>query len=185
MSDQAGEAPRFDDDGPVRRAAPEHGMSDGLSAPPPQLADNRGPSHGLGRIVMAAFWVAGVACIGVGLFQLFADPTPPFGSRLVTVFAGLIYVGAAVGLTHNGRRMRKVAWTCISVSLAGPVIVGLLGVGSQQSSPLWSPWEGFGIEAWFFSLVLPIVGFVWMWWSNPRRIVELAEGMDKVSRRGV
>ena len=185
MTDHASGVPSLGDDDLVSGIESDHASSGSVSTAPPRLADNRGASHGLGRLVMAAFWLAGIGCVGIGLFQLFSDSAPPLGPRLVTVFAGAVYVGAAVGLTHNGRRMRKVAWACISVSLAGPVIVGLLGVGSQRGPALWSPWEGFGVEAWFIPLVLPIVGFVWMWWSNPRRMVELADGIEKASRRSL
>lgn len=119
----------------------------------------------------------------VGVYQLFRDGASPLGPRLVTLFAGLVYVGAALGLTHNGRRMRKVAWACTTVALAGPIIVGLLGLGTAPVAEQWSPWAQFGVQTYFVSILLPLIGFVWLWWSNPRRIVEIAEGLERASRK--
>ncbi len=154
----------------------------GAAAGSARLRDDRGVARGWGRLVMAAFWVMGAVTVSVAIYQLFRDVSDPVGPRLVTFFAGLVYIGAAVGLTHNGRRMRKVAWACMSVAMGGPVIVGLSGLGVVRASDLWSPWTHFGQDTWFVSLVLPVVGFVWLWWSNPRRIVEIAEGLERVSK---
>lgn len=144
------------------------------SVPSVNLNDDRRAARGWGRIIPALFWVAGAGTVAVAIWQLFAATTEPFGPRLATLFAGVVYVLAAVGLTHNGRRMRVVAWSCISVSLAGPLIEGLLGL-DLPSGTVWSPWANFGSQVWFLSLLLPLIGLVWMWWSNPRRIVELAD----------
>lgn len=142
------------------------------------LSDERRAAYGWGRLVPALFWIAGAATVGIAVWKLWGEPAQPIGPRLAALFAGLVYVGAAVGLTHNGRRMRVVALTCISISLAGPIIQGLLGLGAPPS-PIWSPWARFGAEVWFASLVLPLLGLGWLWWSNPRRIVELAEGIER------
>lgn len=148
-----------------------------------RLQDDRGAAHGLGRLIVAAFWVAGVLTVGAAIWELFSEHTLPIGPKLNTLFAGLIYLAAALGLTHNGRRMRMVAWTATSVALGGPIIMGLAGLGSSAQGSLWSPWVHFGQETWFVSLVLPIIGLAWLWWSNPRRIVEIAEGIERTSRR--
>ena len=147
------------------------------------MRDDRGVARGWGRLVMLAFWVMGAASTTVALYQLFRDVADPLGPRLVTLLAGLVYLGAAVGLTHNGRRMRKIAWGCMSVAMAGPIIMGLTGLGLEPVSELWSPWLLFGRDTWFVSLALPVVGFFWLWWSNPRRIVEIAEELERVSKR--
>lgn len=148
-----------------------------------QLVDTRGAARGWGRVVMAAFWLAGAALVIVALFQIFQDSVAPLGPRLVTLFAGMIYVGAALGLTHNGRKMRRLAWVCISMALAGPIVVGLFNLGVTRVYEGWSPWMQFGAEAGYLPLLLPLVGYVWLWWSNPRRIVEIAEGIERPSRR--
>lgn len=165
-------------------ASPAWTVHDGQSeAEDTALKDTRGEALGLGRLVISAFWVMGVLTVLIAVWDLFSGHDLPLGPRLTTLFAGIVYLAAAVGLTHNGRRMRMLAWTCISVALAGPIIVGLLGVGSTPMVGAWSPWANFGAQAWFVPLGLPVIGFVWLWWSNPRRIVEIAEGIERVTRR--
>lgn len=153
----------------------DHQPADGATA----LVDSRGASRGWGRLVIGAFWLVGVVVTGVALWQLFRDVSAPVGPRLVTLFSGVVYVGAAVGLTHNGRRMRRIAWACVSIALAGPIIVGLVQLDVPSPAVPWSPWDQFGIQTGFGALLLPLVGMVWLWWSNPSRIVQLAEGMDR------
>lgn len=143
------------------------------------LVDDRGVSRGWGRLVMVVFWAVGAGVVGLSLWQLFRDVASPVGPRLVTLFAGLVYIGAAIGITHNGRRMRRVAWACVSIAFAGPIIVGLVQLGVSVPAVPWSPWHGFGIQTGFVSLLLPLVGMAWLWWSNPSRIVQLSEGMDR------
>lgn len=170
---------------------PENGGEDALVPATPatmpvangRLQDGRGVARGWGRLVMLGFWVMGAVTTAVALFQLFRDVADPVGPRLVTLLAGLVYIGAAVGLTHNGRRMRKIAWGCVTVAVTGPVIMGLTGLGVEPVSELWSPWYLFGRDTWFVSLALPLVGFFWLWWSNPRRIVEIAQELERVSKR--
>lgn len=147
-----------------------------------RLVDDRKAARGLGRLVVALFWAAGGATFVVAVWQLFSDHTDPIGPKLTTLFAGVIYLAAALGITHNGRRMRGVAWSAMSIALAGPIIVGLSGLGGGQVGGLWSPWAQFGRETWFVSLVLPLVGIGWLWWSNPKRIVEIAEGIERIER---
>lgn len=146
------------------------------------LTDDRGVARGWGRLVFILFWVAGVLTVGVGVWKLVMATSQPIGERLVTLLAGLLYVAAAVGLTHNGRRMRVVAWGSIAVSFAGPIILGLMGIGEPLYADVWSPWADFGRQVWYTSLVIPVIGVVWLWWSNPRRIVEISEGMDRRRR---
>ena len=144
-------------------------------APTPQLVDDRRPARGWGRLVPAAFWVAGAATTVTALVQLVQETSVPLGPRLLTLFAGVLYLLAALGLTHNGRRMRALAWVSVSISAGGPIIVGLMGIGEPWTAG-WSPWSQFGMEVGFVSLLLPIVGIAWLWGSNPRRITQLAEG---------
>lgn len=148
-----------------------------------QVADTRGPSLGLGRLVMAAFWLFGAWVTINAVVDVLHWNSGPIGPVLVALVAGLVYLLAALALTHNGRRMRMIGWASVSVEAIGPVLVGVLGVGVPQLSDPRSPWGAFGADYWYIPLVLPVVGLVWLWWSNPRRIVELSEQSDKPRRR--
>lgn len=150
------------------------------SGPTSHTGDDRAPSFGLGRLVMAIFWIFALVSLSLSLWALARAVEVPMGSRLVAVFAGVIYVLVAIGITHNGRRMRIMAWGALIVALVGPLITGLMGIGAPAvPDSFYSAWSAFGADYWFIPLILPVIGLVWMWYSDPRRIVELAEGIER------
>lgn len=148
-----------------------------------QVVDTRGPSLGLGRLVMAAFWLFGAWVTTNAVIDALHWDSGPIGPVVVALVAGIVYLVAALALTHNGRRMRRLGWAAVAVEALGPVLVGLLGMGVPALSDPRSPWGAFGADYWYIPLVLPVIGLVWLWWSNPRRIVELSEQVDKPRRR--
>ncbi len=149
---------------------------------PSGVKDDRRPSWGLGRIVMAIFWIFGLLTTVPAVIDLIRDVNSPIGPRLVAVLAGAIYLVIAVGITHNGRKMRLISWAAMIAAFVGPYIMGLFELGVEPVSEVSSAWSHFGAQYWYVPLVLPLVGFVWMWRSNPRRIVVIAEGIDRPSR---
>lgn len=148
-----------------------------------QVADTRPRSLGLGRVVMVLFWAFGVWTTVMGVIDLLHVGDGPLGSAIVSVLAGVVYLVAALGITHNGRRMRIIGWAAMVVCAVGPLLVGLLGLGIPELWATRSTWSAFGAHYSFIPLVLPVIGLVWLWWSNPRRIVELAEQVERPSRR--
>ena len=40
-------------------------------------------------------------------------------------------------------------------------------------------WNAFGADFAYLSLVVAAIGAIWMWVSNPRRIVEIAEQVER------
>lgn len=153
-----------------------------MSLNEPAVVDDRRPSWGLGRIVMGLFWIFGILTTVPAVISLIRNTEMPIGPRLVAVLAGLTYLVAAVGITHNGKKMRLTAWGAMIVALAGPYITGLFELGVEPAIPAVSAWSSFGAQYWYVPLVLPPVGLIWMWRSNPRRIVVISEGIDRPRR---
>ena len=148
-----------------------------------QVGDTRSRSLGLGRVVMVLFWAFGAWTTVAGVSDLLHVGDGPVGTAIVSLLAGVAYLVAALGITHNGRRMRVIGWAAMGVCTVGPLLVGLLGLGVPELAGTRSPWSAFGAYYWFVPLVLPVIGLVWLWWSNPRRIVELAEQVERPSHR--
>ena len=146
-----------------------------------QIADSRGESLGLGRIVMAVFWAFGLWTTTVAVVDLFTLDGDAPGPVVLALAAGLIYLVAAVGITHNGRRMRIVGWVAVVIEAVGPVAVGLLGLGDLGLSQSRSAWAEFGASFWYLPLPIAVIGLVWLWASNPRRIVARAEQVERFS----
>ena len=150
---------------------------------PGSHGDQRPPSFGLGRIVIALFWLLGAWILVVAVVDLFHhNADEPWGPPILAVLAGAVYLAAATALTHNGRRMRIVGWTSIGVTIAAPLVLWVAGLGVPELNGPRSAWTGLGSDFYYAPLAVSLIGLVWMWRSNPRRIVEIAESIERPSR---
>ena len=77
--------------------------------------------------------------------------------------------------------MRLVGWVTIALSIAIPIILWVASLGLDELNSARSAWTGFGVDFYYLPLVVSVVGLVWMWRSNPRRIVSLAEQVERPS----
>ena len=143
--------------------------------------DQRPPSLGLGRIIIAMFWLLGACIFVMAIIDLFHAQGQPWGPRIVALLAGIDYLVAATALTHNGRRMRVVGWVTIALSIAIPIILWVASLGLDELNSARSAWTGLGADFSYLPLVVSIIGLIWMWRSNPRRIVSLAEQVERPS----
>ena len=141
--------------------------------------DKRPPSLGLGRIIIALFWVLGVWIFATAIVDLFHGQGKPWGPQLVALLAGVDYLVAATALTHNGRRMRMVGWVSIALSIAVPIVLWVASLGLDELNSARSAWTGMGVDFYYIPLVVSLIGIVGMWRSNPRRIVSLAEQVER------
>lgn len=149
-----------------------------------QVEDTRPPALGLGRIVMVFFWAVGIWASATAIVDLFHHhDDSPWGPQIVALVAGIVYLAAAVGLTHNGRRMRILGWACIGLSIVVPIVLWIAGLGIPELTRARSAWTGLGIDFYYIPLIVSLIGLVWMWVSNPRRIVELAEQVERPKKR--
>ncbi len=144
------------------------------------VQDDRHPSFGLGRIVMAAFWAFGIWTSAIGITDLLTRQGH-WVTSILTLCAGVVYLMAAAGLTHNGRRMRILGWACIATSSVAPLIMWITAPLLPDMAEGRSVWANWGADFFFLPLVISLIGLIWMWLSNPRRIVEIAEQIERPS----
>ncbi|MGK2348272.1 hypothetical protein [Actinomyces sp. W5033] len=142
------------------------------------VEDRRRPAHGLSRLLVVALAVFGLVLLGPSTVSLIRDPAgaPVLGS--LNVAAGLLHLLLAVCVAHNGRRMRVIGWMTLAALLTGALLFGLLtwtGTAVELSASVWA--DG-GRRHLYLPLFLPLVAGVWMWFSDPRRIVVTAERME-------
>ena len=144
-----------------------------------QSQDNRPPSRGSGRLVIALYWLFSLAVTTLAVVDAYHRRDVPLWVRFTAIFIGLIYVIAAVALTHNGRRMRILGWCMIALGLIGPLVCGLAQNHLSQLALVRNAWNSFGSDYSYLPLAVALIGAIWMWLSNPRRIVELAEQVER------
>ncbi|WP_314717629.1 hypothetical protein [uncultured Actinomyces sp.] len=143
------------------------------------VEDRRRPAHGWGRLLVAFFAVVGLVIFVPALVALIREPSQDPVVGVINVVAGLLYLLLAVCVAHNGRRMRIVGWICLTALLTGAVLLGVVTAAGLAPDLESSVWLDGGRHLWFVPLVAPVVAGVWMWMSDPRRIVVRAERQDR------
>lgn len=164
--------------GKIKRllALPKGEWPDSRLSPVRSAKDNRGPAWGLGRLIIASFWVCSIWFFYVETTTVLAQlATYEQNLSKETIFLGkmpplLLFIGISIALTHNGRKMRKIAGACLILTN-----LGLLLGGFREIETASQIWNNLGSTFYYLPLGLSIIGMIWLWWSNPRRIVELAE----------
>ena len=144
----------------------------------PVVVKSGGKGLGAFALVLA---VLGLVILGPAAVTLIRDPGDAPVVRSLNVAAGALHVLAAVCVAHNGRRMRMIGWMSLTALLTGAVLFGLLTWTSTAPGLEVSVWADGGRRLAFLPLILPAVSAVWMWFSDPRRIVLTAERMDELS----
>lgn len=145
------------------------------------VADNRRPARGWSRILIGVYAVFGLVLTGPALVSLIRSPGHSSVVGALELTGGLLYLLLAVCLAHNGRRMRMIGWMALSALLTAALLIGLLTVTGTSPELGDSVWAVGGKPRGFLPLLLPVVAAVWMWLSDPRRIVVNAERMTDLS----
>ena len=137
--------------------------------------DDRPPARGAGLVVVAVYVVFALSATARAGVQLIRDAGEAPLAYGLSAFAALVYVVAAVGLAHNGRRMRRIATTAVVVELVGVLVVGAVSLMLPELFPRETVWSHFGSGYGFVPLVLPVVGLFWLWRSSPGRVARASE----------
>lgn len=128
----------------------------------------RGP-----RLVLATlycvFALAATSRAGVQISTAF-DKAPLAYS--LSMFSGLVYIAAAVGMVTRRRWSRGLAWAACSVELVGVLVIGTATVIDQAAFPDETVWSTFGSGYVFIPLVLPILGLWWLQRSRNRAAID-------------
>ena len=111
----------------------------------------------------ALFALAAGARSGVQLATKFGDAPLAY---LLSAFAAIVYLAAAISFGKRSRRAWQVAITAIGIELAGVLIVGSASIAAKDSFPDQTVWSNYGSGYGFIPLVLPIAG---LWWLLKRR----------------
>ena len=120
---------------------------------------------GPGRVIVAVyavFAVSAAARSGVQLATRFSEAPLAY---LLSAFAAVVYLVAAIALA---RSVRAVALAACTVEFVGVVSVGTASVFAPEAFPDATVWSDYGIGYGFLPLVLPILGLWWLYRARPR-----------------
>ena len=146
------------------------------------VQDTRRPAYGWGRILVGVFAVFGAIVLVPSLTTLLRSPDEEPAVWSLNLLGGVLYLLLAVGVAHNGRRMRNIGWMCLGALATMAVLIGVLTLPAPSPADLSvSVWAHWGRSRWYLPAILPVVAAAWMWMSDPRRIVANAERITELS----
>ncbi|MDU3134844.1 MAG: hypothetical protein E6700_04620 [Winkia neuii] len=129
--------------------------------------DPRTRSLGWARILI--FSVAAITIWIGGVEVVEFVRTAHSSVRLTAVLATLGYVAGALGLIHNGRKMRLISWVAYVGELVALLCV--LALTRPTSPEVALAWAKAGAYFYYLPAFLPLVAIIWLAWSDPRRLV--------------
>jgi hypothetical protein len=132
------------------------------------LPDDRTTAHGWPRILL--FLLAAGALIFS--WRGVVASTVAFGDGDVseaglTLVSDLCWIAGAVGIIHNGRRMRRLAWATWVINAVMPFVA--LVVGNVALDRV-SPWFDAGATYFYLPVLGAVAAIAWLAWSSPSQI---------------
>jgi len=126
------------------------------------------PGAGPRRVLVAIYAVFALAATARGAVQLSTQFSQAPLAYSLSMFSGLVYIAATVGLVSTKPWSRPLAWTACSVELAGVLIIGTLSIADAQAFPRDTVWSRYGSGYGYVPLILPIIGLVYLYRTRPR-----------------
>lgn len=132
----------------------------------PADADEAPPS-GPRRLLIALYLVFAVAATARGVVQIATKFDQAPLAYALSLFSGVVYIAAAVGLITDRRWSRPLAWAAVGTEMAGVLIVGLLSILDSTAFPHDTVWSRFGAGYGYVPIILPVLGLMWLWQTRP------------------
>lgn len=126
------------------------------------MPEQKKTATGPGRILVAVYAIFALAATSRAAVQIATKFHEAPLAYILSAVAAVIYIVATVALARAGAVSWRVALGCLSVELAGVLIVGTLSVFDKAAFPDATVWSGYGEGYGFVPLVLPIVGLLWL-----------------------
>lgn len=111
----------------------------------------------MGRLLTFVYGVFALSATARATVQIFGKFSEAPLAYLLSLFAGLVYILATIGLAL-GARGRRLALVCVSIELVGVLTVGALSFVMPDAFPDATVWSKFGQGYGYVPLVLPFLG---------------------------
>ena len=130
-------------------------------------ADADAPPTGPRRILIALYVIFALAATARGIVQVATTFSAAPLAYLLSLFSGVVYLAAAVGLISSRPWSRGLAWGACGTELVGVLAVGIASLIDRAAFPHDTVWSRFGSGYGYFPLLLPLLGLMWLWYSRP------------------
>lgn len=141
-------------------------MSEPTRDPAPDAVDRtelEGPPTGPRRVLIALYAVFALAATARGVVQITTQFDAAPLAYALSLFSGVVYVAATVGLVTDRSWSRPLAWAAVGTEMAGVLIVGLLSIFDSEAFPKDTVWSRFGSGYGYVPIILPVIGLMYLW----------------------
>lgn len=128
----------------------------------------RRTSSGPGRLLVLVYGVFALSAGARAAVQIATKFDQAREAYLLSAFAAVVYLLAALGLARSGPRARRLATVAVLIELVGVLAVGTLSRLEPEEFPDATVWSGFGEGYGYVPLVLPLLGLWWLWHTGRR-----------------
>ncbi|MDO5618759.1 hypothetical protein [Kocuria sp.] len=126
-------------------------------------------NSGFGRVIIAVYGIFALSAGVRAAYQIGTQFDIAPLAYLLSLFAALVYILAAVALTRTGATWHKVATVAVLIELVGVVGIGAWTYLAPNLFADATVWSHFGQGYGFIPLVLPFIGLWWLWRTLPSR----------------
>lgn len=135
-----------------------------VPAPPAQTAEL--PPTGPRRVLVALYAIFALAATARAVVQIVTVfDTAPL-AYLLSLFSGIVYIAAMIGLVSAKPWSRPLAWAACGTELAGVIGIGIASLVDSTAFPHDTVWSRFGSGYGYFPILLPILGLMWLNYSR-------------------
>lgn len=125
--------------------------------------DDDEPPTGPRRVLIALYAVFALAATARGVVQIVVQFDRAPLAYLLSLFSGLVYIAATVGLLTHRRWSRPLAWAAIGTEMVGVVAIGIASIVDSEAFPKDTVWSRFGAGYGYVPVILPVLGLMWLW----------------------
>lgn len=121
------------------------------------------PPTGPRRVLIALYAVFALAATARGIVQIATKFDDAPLAYLLSLFSGVVYIAATVGLVTNRRWSRPLAWAAVGTEFVGVVTIGIASIIDSTAFPHDTVWSRFGAGYGYVPIILPVLGLMWLW----------------------
>ncbi len=141
---------------------------DQATGPSPDTEDDAPPT-GPRRVLIALYAIFALAATARGIVQIATKYDQAPMAYSLSLFSGIVYIAATIGLVTNRRWSRPLAWAAVGTEMVGVVTIGLASILDSTAFPHDTVWSRFGAGYGYVPVILPVLGLMWLWQSRDQQ----------------
>ena len=139
-------------------------------------AEDESPPTGPRRLLIAQYAIFALAATARGIVQIATKYEEAPVAYALSLFSGIVYICATIGLVTNRRWSRPLAWAAVGTEMVGVVTIGIASIIDAEVFPHDTVWSRFGAGYGYVPVILPVLGLMWLWQT---RGVNLRHATDR------